>query len=362
MKVTYQMFFANVTDLPDDEFYRQELRLAELAEPLGFDGIWCVEHHFDGEYSMCPDNLMVLAHLAARTERITLTTGGVILPWNDPLRVAEKITLLDTISGGRAQLGVGRGLSKIEYDTFGIEMGEARDRFDQSFAIVLDALRAGTVRANGPLYHQPEADLRPRPRAGLAETAVSIAMSDDSRAAAADVGVAIASFAQFPTEEHARVIGEYRKRFEDKHGRPAPPPVMTDHIYCAADEEEATRLSREHIIRHFMLTMRHYSFDKAGHFDSIKGYTSYAAMADAMQQAGKQAAADGYVAAQITGTPEQIVARIKERIEAFGDYDQNFGFSYGGLPHHKIESSMRLFASEVLPELDRLGIRATVAV
>src|SRR5690242_15890459 len=157
MKVTYQMFFANVTDLPDDEFYRQELRLAELAEPLGFDGIWCVEHHFDGEYSMCPDNLMVLSHLAARTERITLTTGGVILPWNDPLRVAEKITLLDTISGGRAQLGVGRGLSKIEYDTFGIEMGEARDRFDQSFAIVLDALRAGTVRANGPLYHQPEA-------------------------------------------------------------------------------------------------------------------------------------------------------------------------------------------------------------
>lgn len=360
MKVTYQMFFAGVSEeLHDRDFYREELCLAELVEPLGFDGIWCVEHHFDGEYSMCPDNLMVLSHLAAKTERVTLTTGGVILPWNDPLRVAEKITLLDHLSCGRAQLGVGRGLSKQEYDTFGIEMGEARERFDESLAMVMKALESGTIRGEGPFYRQPEAPVRPRPIKNLCDNVVSIAMSSESREAAADAGVAIASFAQFPIEEHQRTINEYRARFKEKHGRDAPPPIMTDHIYCSPDPEEAERVSKEHVSRHFALTMRHYDLDKSGHFDNLKGYESYAALADAMNAAGKQAAAEGYWAAQITGTPEQIVARIKERFEAFGDYDQNFGFSFGGLPHDKVESSMRLFSAEVLPELRRLGITSS---
>ena len=66
--------------------YQGEIALAVLADELGFDSVWAVEHHFD-DYSMCPDNLQLMSYLAGRTSTIKLGTGAVILPWNDPVRV-----------------------------------------------------------------------------------------------------------------------------------------------------------------------------------------------------------------------------------------------------------------------------------
>ncbi len=74
---------------------------------------------------MCPDNVVLLANVAARTRNVRLGTSAVILPWNDPLRVAEKMIMLDILSGGRAILGMGRGLSRVEYAPFGIPMAES---------------------------------------------------------------------------------------------------------------------------------------------------------------------------------------------------------------------------------------------
>ena len=88
-------------DMTDGDIYDDELKLAVQADELGYDELWVVEHHFE-DYSMCPDNFVYLAHLAALTKQIVLATGAVILPWNiQPLRVAEKAALLDHLSGGR---------------------------------------------------------------------------------------------------------------------------------------------------------------------------------------------------------------------------------------------------------------------
>ena len=104
MQVGIQLVLQNYLETTtDDAVLDVEYRLAELAEPLGFDSIWCVEHHFDW-YSMGPDTPQILAYLAGRTQRIKLATGAVILPWNDPLRVVEKMILLDHQSKGRAHL------------------------------------------------------------------------------------------------------------------------------------------------------------------------------------------------------------------------------------------------------------------
>ena len=106
--------------MSDAQVYEEELKLAINAEELGFDHIWVVEHHFT-DYSFCPDNFVYLAYLAAQTERIGLATGAVIVPWNiQPLRVAEKAALLDQLSGGRLILGLGRGLSRREFEQFGM--------------------------------------------------------------------------------------------------------------------------------------------------------------------------------------------------------------------------------------------------
>ena len=82
---------------------------AGWPNPWVFNTLSAVEHHFFN-YAMSPDNLQYLSYMAARTERIGLLTGAVILPWNDPLRVVERMIVLDHLSGGRALFGIGRGL------------------------------------------------------------------------------------------------------------------------------------------------------------------------------------------------------------------------------------------------------------
>ncbi len=114
----------------DYEVYQSELRLADLAEPLGFQSIWGVEHHFT-DYTLCPDVLQFLTYMAGRTERALLGTMVVVLPWHDPMRVAEEISMLDNISGGRVILGIGRGLARVEFEGFRLDMSQSRARFLQ---------------------------------------------------------------------------------------------------------------------------------------------------------------------------------------------------------------------------------------
>src|SRR3569832_1218283 len=120
--------FQNYAGADDDPVvWQQETEMALAAERLGFDSVWVVVHHFR-DYAASPDNLQYLAYLAAKTERIRLATGAVILPWNDPIRVAEKLAVLDHLSGGRAIFGMGRGLARREYLGFNIEMDTSRAR------------------------------------------------------------------------------------------------------------------------------------------------------------------------------------------------------------------------------------------
>src|SRR5262245_66423902 len=103
--------------LRDYDVYQPELRLSDSAEPLGFESIWGVEHHFT-DYTMCPDVIQFLTYKAGRTQHIQLGSMVVVLPWHDPLRVAEQIAMLDAMSRGRMILGLGRGAGKVEFDGF----------------------------------------------------------------------------------------------------------------------------------------------------------------------------------------------------------------------------------------------------
>lgn len=349
---SYQLLLQNYNlTTSDAAVYAAELALAELAEPLGFSGLWCVEHHFDAGYSMCPDNLQLLSYLAARTSSIELVPAAIILPWwTQPLRVAEKVALLDILAGGRVRLGLGRGLARSEYESMGVDMNESRDRFDEAAELILTALETGTASGEGPFFRQPAATLAPAPPRGFRDRLVCIAMSPDSLEVAAELGAAMATFVQFPIEMHAPLITTYQQLFREKHGREAPPPTLTEFIYCAEDAQEAERTATEYISRYYTSVMRHYEFGGT-HFADTKGYHSYDAISSMIREAGHEAAAGGYVQAQSWGTPEQIVAKVKARRDVIGEYHLNCAFSYAGLPYEKAEASMRLFAQEVLPEL-----------
>lgn len=352
MKASLQLLFQNLdTGMSDAELYGAELRLAELAEALGFSAIWCVEHHFDAAYSMCPDNTQLLSYLAARTDSIELVPGAIILPWwTQPLRVAEKVALLDILAGGRVRLGLGRGLARSEYQSMGIDMNESRDRFDEAAELVLNALDTGTAVGDGPYFTQPAATLAPAPPRGFRDRMVCIAMSPDSLGVAARLGAAMATFVQFPIEQHAPLIASYQEEFRRTQGRDAPPPTLTEFVVCTEDAEEAEQLATEYISRYFVSVMKHYEF--AGvHFGDTKGYQSYDAVAALIREAGQEAAAQGYVQAQTWGTPDQIIEKIRARREVIGDYDLNCAFYYAGMPVEKAEASMRLFSEKVIPEL-----------
>src|ERR1700689_5883562 len=110
MKVGGAVIFQNPHNVRSDrDVYTEDLRIGALYEPLGFDSIWSVEHHFD-DYTMCPDVLQFLSYMAGRTTHVKLGSGVVVLPWHDPIRVAEQVALLDHVSNGRVILGLGRGL------------------------------------------------------------------------------------------------------------------------------------------------------------------------------------------------------------------------------------------------------------
>ena len=124
----------------------EHLALGDLAEPLGFDSLFALEHHFTG-YAMSPAPTQLLAYYAGRTKRIQLGTAVIVLPWHDPVRVAEQIALLDILCGGRCLFGFGRGAASVEYEGFRIPMEEARPRFVEAAQIVVKALSGETLLA-----------------------------------------------------------------------------------------------------------------------------------------------------------------------------------------------------------------------
>src|SRR5262250_3026849 len=180
MRVGMATVFQNPLDQRSDhDVYENELLLTDLAEPLGFDSVWGVEHHFT-DYTMCPDVLQFLTYCAARTERIQLGSMVVVLPWHDPLRVAEQVSVLDHMSGGRLILGIGRGLGRVEFTGFRTPMDESRVRFVESAEMLLRGLEEGVCAYDGTLVQQPRTPLRPKPYKSFRGRTYAAAVSPES--------------------------------------------------------------------------------------------------------------------------------------------------------------------------------------
>jgi alkanesulfonate monooxygenase SsuD/methylene tetrahydromethanopterin reductase-like flavin-dependent oxidoreductase (luciferase family) len=336
----------------DEDVVAGEARLALAAEALGYDRVWAVEHHFT-DYAACPDNVAYLAWLAGRTTRIGLGTGAVIVPWNDPLRVAEKVTLLDHLSGGRAVLGLGRGLSRIEYGHFGIDMGESRARFDEGARMIIEGLEKGWIEGAGPFYPQPRTEIRPRPRASFRDRLYCVGMSPDSVEQAAQLGGRLMTFTQQLWEQYASgPLASYRASYRRHQGSEPPPPLTGDLVYCHADPARAEDKGLEYMTNYFLTIAKHYEL-MGDHFLEVGGYDSYASSAELFRKVGLEPAARGYCAVNTYGTPEQILEKLRARRRLIGDYELNMIACYGGMSPDEAEASLRLFATEVLPELQR---------
>ena len=353
METGVQVFFQAVPGKSDYEVLQQELQIALRAEELGFDYLLSPEHHFV-DYSLAPDPLQFLTYVAAKTSRIRLVTGAVILPWNDPIRVAEKASLLDFMSNGRLVLGFGRGLARVEYEQFRIPMSEARGRFDEAAPMIVEALRTGSMSGPGPFYPHDKTPVRPAPAFSFDGRIISVAKSNESAVAAADIGAGLVFIVQKEIEDHMPMVELYRKRYREVQGTEAPPPWLIDFTYVHEDAAEAERVAHEYMQRYYISVLEHYEYG-GSHLATTKGYESYAAGAALVQELGLEESARRFVAINNFGTPDQVIERVRRRREVVGDYVALFGVSFGGLEYERVYDSCTLLGEKVLPAVAALG-------
>ncbi len=336
----------------DLEVYRNELRLADLAEPLGFESIWGVEHHFT-DYTMCPDVLQFLTYMAGRTERIQLGSMVVVLPWHDPLRVAEEVSMLDNISDGRLILGLGRGAGKVEFDGFRLPMEESRQRFVESAEMLLRGLERGWCEYDGAFVTQPPAPIRPAPFKSFRGRTYAAAVSPESSRIMAELGVGILIIPQKPWSEVAKELDAYRTVYRQVNGVEAPPPISAGWTFCDEDPERARELARRYIGGYFESVLDHYQF-AGDHLARTKGYEYYGKFAEKIATHGNDSVIDFFVDLQVWGTPEQCYEKIVDIRRRVG-HDHYVGvFSYAGMPWDEAERNIRLFARDVRPALQAL--------
>lgn len=351
MDVGLMMIFASYgwENVGDDQVWDEDLRLARQAPGLGFDVLWSAEHHFF-DYSFCPDNLQLMTYLAGLCPDIDLGTAAVILPWHDPLRVAEQAAVLDLLSKGRLRLGLGRGLARREFAAFRGTMDESRERFDEAAPMIVDALRTGWIEGSGKHYRQPRVELRPRPKYSFDGRIYAVASSEDSVDAAARLGAHMVMFSDRPWPMRLPAIERNRDMFRKYHGVDAPSLMITDFCICAPRLDEAEALARKHMGKFVESNFHHYEF-LGEHFSTVKGYDAYAQKAEIARKGGLEGAVEGFMKAAVWGTPDRVLRELEARRAVIGDFELNASFRFGGIPYDKAEASLQLFAKEVLPVL-----------
>jgi alkanesulfonate monooxygenase SsuD/methylene tetrahydromethanopterin reductase-like flavin-dependent oxidoreductase (luciferase family) len=361
MHVGMTAIFQNPHDArPDRDVYRDELRLVDLAEPLGFESVWGVEHHFT-DYTMCPDVLQFLSWAAARTTHALIGSMVVVLPWHDPMRVAEEVSMLDHLSNGRLVLGIGRGLGKVEFEGFRVAMDESRPRFVEAAEMLLRGLETGTCEYDGQFVRQPSRRIRPQPFRTFRGRTYAAAVSAESSRIMAELGVGILIVPQKPWEVVATELGDYRRLYREVNGSDPLPPIVAGWTFCDEDEGRARELALRYIGGYWDSVLRHYEL-AGDHLKHTKGYEYYGRMSDiARERGGTQALTEFFLNLQVWGTPEQCLGRIMDIRERTGCDTYVGCFSYAGMPFAEAERNMRLFAKTVLPELKKVGANPALA-
>ncbi|HET8576642.1 MAG TPA: LLM class flavin-dependent oxidoreductase [Methylomirabilota bacterium] len=306
------------------ELYGELLEQVEAADALGFESFWVAEHHFH-EYGGIPRPPVWMAAAAERTRRIRLGSAVVVLPFDNPLRTAEDYAMVDILSGGRLDLGVGAGYLKHEFAGFGLDPEQRHERFDEALEIMLRALSGERVSYAGKHYTVSDVQLnvrpiqRPRPPVWIATLRADRA----SRIGARGLPVMLIPYASAETlEEMGAGIAAYKEAFVKAGGQPDEATVPFGfHCHCAESTTQARAEAREPMERY--VRTRLYAVQRS--FDVL------------VQQ--------NVVA---FGDPEEIV-RVARLYEAAGFTHFLAIPNFGGLPHKQVLRSLELLSRHVLP-------------
>lgn len=354
MKVGIALNMLNKPGMSDAAVLGEHLAMGDLAEPLGFDSLFALEHHFTG-YAMSPHPVQLLSYYAGRTRRIMLGTAVIVLPWHDPVRIAEEIALLDILCGGRCLFGFGRGAARVEYAGMRIPMDEARPRFVETAQIVLKALSQDSFEHDGEFFKIPRMSIRPRPISNPTRRFFASSVSPESAEIMAKLGFGMLVIMQNEWPKAAEDIHRYREITQSVGHTPRSPIILTN-VSCAESREEAKERALKYLAAKWDSIDTHYNFSD-GALANVKGYEAYGKVgktyAKMKDPSFRQKATDFYVSIQVVGTPDDCIQQLGELRRLTGLDHLVTEFSFGGMPHDQAEINMRLFADRVMPVLQR---------
>ena len=340
---------------PDRDVFREEIDIARIADDTGFDAVWTIEHHFT-PYTMVTNPLQYLTYIAGITKRVDLGTMVTVLPWHNPVRVAEDVNMLDAFLGPNREIicGVGRGLGRREYEGLGIDQAEARERFDESLQVLRMLLETGKCDFEGKHYRIKGLKLRPQPDRDLSANLWCAGGTNDTVDLIARHNVRPLVIPTTTLE-----LGlETARRYAQMHQAAGYAPSKTKlalWTYVAETEEAARRGAEQYMVEYADSALRHYEL-RGSHLGGIKGYESYGIMQKALS-ADPTPFLRGFFNSHPWGTPDQVIRRASELAEMFGTDEIMFIFKYGSMPMAAAEKSMTLFAKEVMPALQALNPR-----
>src|SRR5437868_1183027 len=151
------------SDPPFDVYFKQILDQIQLAEELGWECFWFTEHHFLLYGGPVPNPAVMMSAAAARTSKIRLGSAISILPLHHPVQTAEDYAMVDVMSNGRLEFGMGLGNTEIDYQMYGIPREESRARFEEAIDLILAAWSQEEFSHEGQFWKTTRASLLPRP-------------------------------------------------------------------------------------------------------------------------------------------------------------------------------------------------------
>lgn len=330
--------------LTESALYAELLDQIALADALGYGCAWLTEHHFLRGYSHLSKPELLLAAAAARTQRIRLGHAIIPLPLHHPVHVAERVATLDALSGGRLEVGIGRGFSPHECAVFGADMADNRAATEECLDILLKSFARAPVTHHGERHRFDALDIVPQvvqmPHPPLWTAAVS--PETFAWAAARELGVLAGPFKPWFMVE--RDITRYRAAW---HGASAPRAGMTIGVLCLADGERARRIAKEaftwfyrelfNVVQPVLeaLYPGYESMHELGRFRALMKLGVNFNLADTFGMAA-------------VGTPQEVRAKLGKYADA-GVTHLLCAFGAGAVEPAVTRESIELFAREVMP-------------
>jgi probable F420-dependent oxidoreductase len=322
---------------PHRELYAEMLDEIGAADQMGFDSAWLTEHHFlkDG---YCPSLLVTAAAIAARTQRIRIGTGVLLMPLHDPVRVAEDAAVVDLISGGRLILGIGLGYRPEEFAGFGRALSERKGRMEESIEILNRSWLDEPFDFNGKYYKLENVNVTPKP----VQRPIPIwigAFTEPAIRRAARIGaplfvpaIGIIPIVKYLFDMHSSLLKEYGRN-PDEFEKP-----LVREIYISDQKSDKIW---EKIKENVTYT--------------AKGYASWGSMVDRegnlLSDPSDPALYDIAREQSILGTPGECVEAIMRYKEELPVNNLICRFKFPGISHEEAMRSMKLFTEKVLPEV-----------